>query len=89
MIRFRTLWFLFYLFVGEGSNAAGLILETGLSSLLDIAHVPQIPDQNSPSSSANYQPISRHRERVHLKRGDVTVRKENRMEPIVHFTNLL
>lgn len=76
--HFRTLWFLFrvYLFVGEGSNAAGLILKTGLSSLLYIAHVPQIPDQNSSSSSANYQPISSHRERVHLTGRDAKVRKE-------------
>lgn len=55
-----------YLFVGEGSNAAGLILQTGLSSLLYIAHVSQIPHQDSSSSCANNQPISSHREGVHL-----------------------
>lgn len=66
-----------YLFVGEGSDAAGLILETGLSSLLYVAHVPQIPDQNSSPSRANNQPVSGHRERVNLTGGDV-----------VHFTKL-
>lgn len=55
-----------YLFVGEGSNAAGLVLETGLSSLLHVAHVSQIPHQYSSSSCADNQPIASHREGVHL-----------------------
>lgn len=55
-----------YLFVWEGSNAASLVLETRLSSLLYIAHVPQIPHQDSSSGCANDQPISSHRQGVHL-----------------------
>lgn len=64
-----------YLFVGEGSDAAGLVLETGLSSLLHVAHVPQVPDENPSSSSANDQPVSSHWERVHLRGRNVPVRK--------------
>lgn len=61
-------YFKVYLFVGEGSNAASLILETGLSSLLNVAHVPQIPHKDSSSSCANDQPISSHREGIHLSK---------------------
>lgn len=64
----KSLWHLLgvYLFVREGSNATGLILQTGLSPLLYITHIPQIPHQDSSSCSANDQPVSSHRECVHL-----------------------
>lgn len=38
------------LLVGEAADTAGLVFEAGLAALLDVSHVPQVPDQNPPSS---------------------------------------
>lgn len=55
-----------HLFVGEGSDTPRLILETGFPPLLNVAHIPQIPHQDTPPSGADDQPISSHRQRVDL-----------------------
>lgn len=55
------------LFVGEASDTACLVLETGLPPLLDVSHVPQVPDQDPPPGSPHHQPVPTHRHRVHLQ----------------------
>ena len=55
-----------YLFVGEGSDTAGLVLEAGLPPLQNVAHVPQIPHQHPPPSCSYDQSVPGHRQRVHL-----------------------
>lgn len=57
-----------YLLVGERADAARLVLEAGLAALLHVAHVPQVPHQHPAACSAHDQPVSRHRQRVHLSR---------------------
>ena len=68
-------WIVSYLFVGEGSDTAGLVFEAGLPSLQHVAHVPQIPDQHSPSSCSYDQSVPGHRQGVHLNtEGQMMVR---------------
>ncbi len=55
------------LFVGESSYAARLVFEAGLSPLLHVSHVPQVPDEHAPARGPHDQPVSGHRQRVDLK----------------------
>ena len=75
-----------YLFVGEGSDAAGLVFEAGLPSLQHIAHVPQIPDQHSPSSCSYDQSVPGHRQGVHL---DTETMAKARLESFKHFLKMM
>lgn len=57
-----------YLLVGERTDAARLVLEAGLAALLHVAHVPQVPHQHSAARGAHDQPVSRHRQGIHLSK---------------------
>lgn len=65
------------LFVGESSYAARLVFEAGLSPLLHVSHVPQVPDEHAPARRPHDQPVSGHRQRVDLKH-------RRRSEPLLH-----
>ena len=54
--------------VWEAADASRLELEAGLASLLDVAHVPQVPDEDAPSCRPHHQLVPAQRHRVHLER---------------------
>lgn len=60
------MWLLPYLFVGECSDAAGLVLQAGFPSLLNVSHVPQIPHQHPATCCPHNESVPRHREGVDL-----------------------
>lgn len=55
-----------YLFVWKCSDTAGLVFQARFPPLLNVTHVAQIPHQHPATCSAHNQPVSRHRQRVHL-----------------------
>ena len=48
------------LLVGEAADAARLVLEVGLPSLLNVAHVAQVPHQDTAACCAHHQAITTH-----------------------------
>lgn len=62
----QSLRLLPYLFVWKCSDTAGLVFQARFPSLLNVTHVAQIPHQHPATCSAHNQPVSRHRQRVHL-----------------------
>ena len=54
------------MFVREAADTAGLILKARLPSLLDVAHVAEIPDEHATTGRADYELIATQRQRVHL-----------------------
>jgi hypothetical protein len=54
------------LFVGETTDAPSLVLEAGLPPLLDIIHVPKIPDQDSTARGSHDKSLSTNGQSVHF-----------------------
>lgn len=48
------------LLVREAPDAACLVLEVGLPSLLNVAHVAQVPHQDTAACCAHHQAVTTH-----------------------------